>query len=71
MTRATRYPLLIDPQGQGRTWLRAKEAVNNMKTTALTDKHFRNYLEVKLIARKLDKDEFQNHVPFMTCMKVH
>lgn len=46
VTRATRYPLLVDPQGQGRAWLRAREAANQLKTTALTDKHFRNHLEV-------------------------
>ena len=45
VTRATRYPLLIDSQGQGRTWLRNKEAAAQLRTTNLTDKHFRAALE--------------------------
>jgi dynein heavy chain len=44
-TRATRYPVLVDPQGQGLAWIKKREEVNAMKTTTLGDKNFRNHLE--------------------------
>jgi dynein heavy chain len=44
-TRASRYPILVDPQGQGLTWIRNKEASNNVKETSFQDKGFRNALE--------------------------
>ena len=46
VTRATRWPVLVDPQGQGRTWLTARETPNGLKITQLNDKNFRNHLEV-------------------------
>lgn len=46
VTRATRYPVLVDPQGQGRTWIMHREEANQLKITQLNDKLFRNHLEV-------------------------
>ena len=39
-TRATRYPVLVDPQGQGSQWIKKREEVNAMKVTTLNDKNF-------------------------------
>jgi dynein heavy chain len=44
-TRASRYPLMVDPQGQGLSWTRVKEAPNGLQETSTTDKGFRNVLE--------------------------
>jgi dynein heavy chain len=44
-TRASRYPIMVDPQGQGLTWIRNKEASNNVKETSFQDRGFRNALE--------------------------
>ena len=40
--------MLIDPQGQGRAWLRAKEAPHALAVSQLTDKNFRAVLEVRM-----------------------
>jgi len=45
VTRATRYPVLVDPQGQGLSWLKRREEANSLRVTGLADKHFRNVLE--------------------------
>jgi dynein heavy chain len=44
-TKASRYPIMIDPQGQGLTWTRAKDAANGIKETSFNDRNFRNNLE--------------------------
>ena len=44
-TRASRFPIMVDPQGQGLTWIRNKEASNGVKETSFQDKGFRNSLE--------------------------
>eukprot|EP00792_Barthelona_sp_PAP020_P008883 TRINITY_DN3255_c1_g1_i1.p1 TRINITY_DN3255_c1_g1~~TRINITY_DN3255_c1_g1_i1.p1 ORF type:complete len:3803 (+),score=1118.83 TRINITY_DN3255_c1_g1_i1:106-11514(+) len=44
-TTTSRYPLMVDPQGQARTWLINKESENNLKITKFSDKHFRHTLE--------------------------
>jgi dynein heavy chain len=44
-TRASRYPLMVDPQGQGLSWIRCKETVNCVKETSFQDKGFRVKLE--------------------------
>ena len=44
-TKATRYPLMVDPQEQGKTWIRCREAKNNLIVTSLEHKYFRQHLE--------------------------
>ncbi|BFZ18283.1 hypothetical protein BsWGS_21321 [Bradybaena similaris] len=44
-TKATRYPLLIDPQAQGKSWIRAREKKRQLLVTSLNHKYFRNHLE--------------------------
>nr|XP_041630529.1 dynein heavy chain 8, axonemal-like isoform X2 [Drosophila kikkawai] len=44
-TKAMRFPLLIDPQSQGKVWIKNKEKQNKLIITALNHKYFRNHLE--------------------------
>ena len=45
VTRSSKWPLLIDPQGQGLSWIKRREEVNGLRITELGDKRFRNHLE--------------------------
>nr|BAE02221.1 unnamed protein product [Macaca fascicularis] len=42
--KASRYPLLIDPQTQGKIWIKNKESRNEFQITSLNHKYFRNHL---------------------------
>ncbi|XP_047126546.1 dynein axonemal heavy chain 6 isoform X3 [Hydra vulgaris] len=45
VTRARRWPLMIDPQDQANRWVRFKEAKNGLKIIKLTDNNFLRTLE--------------------------
>merc|ERR1719409_1078138 len=44
-TKATRWPIMIDPQNQANTWIKNRETPNGLNTTTLSDKRFRQMLE--------------------------
>ena len=45
VTRSSKWPMLIDPQGQGLSWLKRREERRSLRVSQLTDKRFRNQLE--------------------------
>ncbi|KAB0798200.1 hypothetical protein PPYR_09193 [Photinus pyralis] len=45
VTKAARYPLLIDPQSQGKNWIKSMEKENQLIITSLNHKYFRNHIE--------------------------
>merc|ERR1719410_2030456 len=48
VTKARSYPLLMDPQGQGKIWMKTKEQYNDLQVTNLNHKYFRTHLEDSL-----------------------
>ena len=48
VTKSRSYPLLLDPQTQGKMWIKNKEANNNLQITSLNHKYFRTHLEDSL-----------------------
>ena len=50
VSRASRWPLLVDPQGQGRAWLARRESASGLRITQQTDPRFRNALEQCLVS---------------------
>ena len=45
MSKARRWPLLIDPQGQGNKWIKNMEKKNKLEMIKLTDADFVRTLE--------------------------
>ncbi|XP_011504753.1 PREDICTED: dynein heavy chain 5, axonemal [Ceratosolen solmsi marchali] len=48
VTKSSSYPLLVDPQNQGKMWIKNKETSNELQITSLNHKYFRTHLEDSL-----------------------
>ena len=48
VTKGSSFPLLIDPQGQGKLWVKDKEKHNDIQITNLNHRYFRTHLEDSL-----------------------
>lgn len=46
VTKALRWPLMIDPQEQANRWIRAMEGPNELRITKITDPHLMRHLEI-------------------------
>ncbi|XP_058060896.1 dynein axonemal heavy chain 10 [Anopheles bellator] len=47
-TRASRFPLCIDPQQQALSWIKKRESPNNLKSLSFNDKDFLKQLEMAI-----------------------
>eukprot|EP00842_Homolaphlyctis_polyrhiza_P003630 jgi/Hompol1/4268/HPOL_001758-RA len=47
-TKASRFPLCIDPQQQALNWIKRREASNNLKTSSFNDPDFLKHLEMAI-----------------------
>ena len=45
VTKGTRFPLLIDPQNQAKSWIKKREEKNNLQITSLNHKYFRQHVD--------------------------
>nr|CAD7423855.1 unnamed protein product [Timema monikensis] len=48
VTKSSSYPLMVDPQTQGKMWIKNKESSNELQITSLNHKYFRTHLEDSL-----------------------
>jgi len=47
-TKATRWPIMVDPQNQANTWIKNRESPNGLVISTLADKRFRQKLETTM-----------------------
>jgi dynein heavy chain len=45
VTKGTRFPLLIDPQTQAKSWIKNREEKNKLIVTTLSHKYFRQHVD--------------------------